>query len=63
MLERYDSYCLPDRRSEITDAEHEWVVVLRAIFPAGVPAPRARSISLLWKAWLVDTGRYHEEQK
>lgn len=63
MLDRYYGFCLPDRRSELTDAELEWMVVLRAMFPSGVPAPRARWTSLLWKTWLVDTGRYCEESR
>lgn len=61
MPDRYTGYCLPDRRSELSDAELEWMVVLRPMFPAGVPAPRARLTSLLWKAWLTDTDRFPEE--
>ena len=63
MLDRYNGFCLPNRRSELTDAELEWMVVLRSMFPAGVPAPRAGWTSRLWKVWLVETGRYREESK
>ena len=57
MRQTYGDFMLADERPAHIEAERDWLIVLRSLYPGGVPIPRPRDVQRLQQAFRRTEGK------